>query len=84
MTEQEILKEFEIFGYNIITTDNLVEMKINISDQYVIKLTIDKKKREFTKVLIRLKDDDILGMYISAREHLLLHKLFKLWGWFDE
>ena len=73
--EQKILKEFEELGYECI-----------INDKYFLEL---RAKRICNLIHISKKykwygtdSEDILQ--IGMQEHQLLHKLFELWGWFDE
>ncbi len=74
MTEQEIFKEFETLGYQHIDYRNVDEMRL---------LTFVNKGKKiniwFDRSYSIPNDYDL-----TLREHQLLHKLFEIWGWFDE
>ena len=79
--EQKIFKNFFKLGYSVhYSEDNkdLIEF-INVEEMSIIK--INKKSKRYMKL-----DNVIYSSFvpISAKEHILLHKLFELWGWFDE
>ena len=80
-TEQEVFKKLFKIGFSVhYSKDNefLVDF-YNVEEMSVIK--IDKKNKRYIKV------DSIYYtsfVPISLKEHQLLHKLFEIWGWFDE
>ena len=76
--EKKILKEFEEdLEYRINTNDE----KWLILSQYGKHIDINKKNKTYECYLL-----DVGTPYvpIEIKEHYLLHKLFELWGWFDE
>ena len=80
-TEEEIFKEFFKIGFSVnYSEDNkyLVDL-INTEEMSIIK--IDKKGKRYIKVNSVNYSEFVP---ISFEEHQLLHKLFKIWGWFDE
>lgn len=53
-------------------------------DQCVEKITYDKEIIIYTDLKKYRIVDRGNGINITIQEHQLLHKLFELWGWFDE
>lgn len=84
MTEQEVFKEWHKLGYHI--------HHFYDNDTGIIKA------KRVTKYIPSKKDNGFqLEIYcdfnsktyscnfnMTMQEHQLLHKLFELWGWFDE
>lgn len=65
-TEQEILKDFEAFGY-----------KVYKNDEYGLILEADS----FWKIDI-WKSEKVYSLHFTGmQEHKLLNELFALWGW---
>lgn len=79
--EQAIFKKLFKIGYSVqYSKDNefLVDF-YNVEEMSMIK--INKKSKRYIKV------DSIYYtsfVPITYKEHLLLHRLFEIWGWFDE
>lgn len=77
--EQKIFKEFEKFGYEIkINNDDVLQFIVKEED---INLKINKKFKKYEKFYY---GGIIVSEHIDLEEHQLLHKLFSIWGWFDE
>lgn len=76
--EQKIFKEFEELGYEI---DEIKGYNICLYKYY-------EKYDEDYAIIIDLKNKcyycECMDVVIDMKIHQLLHKLFKLWGWFDE
>ena len=71
--EQKIFKEFEDKGYKI-TEKIAFGQAFVIEKGYSLDVIVYKTKREYKT---RLGE-------ISIELHKLLHRLFEIWGWFDE
>lgn len=78
--EQKIFKEFEELGYEI------VERNTDISEIYLTnkivdcKIVINKfKKNYYVREFYTPEYQTVL-----LNEHQLLHRLFTIWGWFNE
>ena len=79
--EQKIFKELFKIGFSThYSEDNetLLEF-INMEEMSIIK--IDKKGKRYIKVDYVTYTNFVP---ISNKEHQLLHKLFELYGWFNE
>lgn len=74
--EQKIFKEFEELGYNITTNDKYLVI-FDSNKQFII----DKTYKEY---FVSNWSNEHNRYRINLQEHQLLHKLFELWGWFDE
>ena len=77
-TEQEILNEFiDKLEYRVNNNDE----SYLILSQYGKHIDINKKDKTYECYLL-----DAGNPYVPTEleEHILLHKLFKVWGWFDE
>lgn len=76
--EQKIFKEFEELGYRIFAIENynicLYKYYEKYNEEYAI--TIDLKNKCYYC--------DDMDIVIDMKIHQLLHKLFELWGWFDD
>lgn len=70
--EQKIFKQFEELGY-----------KVSEKLAYGRSLIIEKGYSIVVQIYISQKKYHTVG-YIPVELHLLLHKLFEIWGWFDE
>lgn len=76
--EEEILKEFEKLGYEIIENCEIkLILKCGLSTIQISKLTKVYRK------LIGQQQNKI-GNFLTMQEHKLLNELFKCWGWLDE
>lgn len=78
LTEQKIIEEFEKLGYKIMRNDEeffIANHLIHEETIYVYK-KIKKYDGSNTKTWTNKS--------FSMKEHLLLHRLFELWGWFNE
>lgn len=71
--EQKIFKEFEKLGYSVCYNKN----DVNI-------LALYNNKQGSTINVFADKTYSCRYTDITVKEHQLLHKLFELWGWFDE
>lgn len=68
-TEQEILKDFEKLGYEVVRNDDgWLEMEIKGTD---VSFMVSKFDKSY----------DFVGDPITLQEHKLLNELFSLWGW---
>lgn len=77
-TEQEILNEFvDKLEYRVNNNDE----RYIILSQYGKHIDINKKDKTYECYLL---DTGNPYVPIELEEHILLHKLFKVWGWFDE
>lgn len=74
--EQKIFKEFEELGYHIITNDKYLVI-FDSNKQFII----DKTQQEY---FVSNWSNDHDRYRITLQEHQQLHRLFELWGWFDE
>lgn len=73
-TEQDVLKDFEALGYEIINRGSH-----SLFQQGFIVIYIYKPYREYYK-------EDILGHEpnrLTMQEHKLLNELFNIWGWLE-
>lgn len=76
--EQKIFKEFEELGYKVEKHNDSIDFR-NTEKEEVIFINLLKKmyaKTDTTNLCIPLM--------FTLKEHQPLHKLFELWGWFDE
>lgn len=71
--EQKIFKEFEELGYRVCYNKN---------DFNILALYNDKQGSTIN--VFEDKTYNCSYTDITLKEHQLLHKLFELWGWFDE
>ena len=74
-TEEEILKDFEELGYEVIEDcETKLILKCGLSTIQITKLT---------KVYRKLigQQQNIIGNFLTMQEHKLLHELFICWGW---
>lgn len=79
ITEQEVFDEFEELGYKIkINNDDVLQFIVKDED---VVLEINKKFKEYKEFCYC---GILLPENITLKEHQLLHKLFSIWGWFDE
>lgn len=78
ISEQEVFKEFEELGYVIIKY-NWYTIRL-ICKELDTTIEIDTEDRWYES---KYTDYD-RPQCLTMKEHQLLHKLFKLWGWFDE
>ena len=77
--EQKILKEFKKIGYESQSSPkNEKEFSMLSLNALIV---INKKTKEYIKVNCYSLSEFVP---ISLKEHQLLHKLFEIWGWFDE
>lgn len=77
--EQKIFKEFEELGYEIERNTDISEIYLT-NKKADCKIVIDKFKRfYYIREFYSTEYQTLL-----LQEHSLLHKLFELWGWFDE
>lgn len=74
--EQEIFKEFEKLGYEIYQEKNYIAIKNKAKKT---EITIKFNGKYYFK-----RNDDNFWEIITFQEHQLLHRLFEIWGWFDE
>lgn len=72
-TEQEVLKDFENLGYEVIDTKSFVEMTDYNSDDTI---HIDIKEKNYSKY-----NGNYYPMEFTLQEHKLLTDLFKIWRW---
>lgn len=83
ISEQEVLKEFEKLGYkNKIHPlhSHMVYLMCDDEDpDLILTIYINKESRVYWKSYT----GNEFGSF-TLQEHLLLHKLFEIWGWFDE
>lgn len=80
--EQKIFKEFEELGYENKIHPTYSHMVYLVSDDedpdLVLTIYINKESRAYWKTYTGAEFE-----CFTLREHLLLHKLFELWGWFE-
>ena len=76
--EQAIFKEFEDMGYLEQLKDDYEILLINEEKYSIIRITTFRRK-EYSKF-----NNHSLSLPIDMKEHQLLHRLFELWGQFDE
>lgn len=77
--EQKILKEFKKIGYEAQSSSkNEKEFSMLSLNALIV---INKKTKEYIKVNCYNLTEFVP---ISLKEHQLLHRLFAIWGWFDE
>lgn len=85
MTEQEVLKEFK--DWNITINDQnwcvLTQPHLIIKDS-IYRVTINKKIKQYVVTLYNQRNQQTLYSMTTMELHQLLHKLFEIWGWFDE
>lgn len=75
--EQAILKEFEELGYEYEKNQDSHQF-IDYEKEKVI--VINSEIKSYAKC-----DADVRWpLYVTSKEHQLLHQLFEIWGWFDE
>lgn len=83
--EQKIFKEFK--DWNIVINDRnqcvLTKPHPIIKDS-IFRATINKEIKQYEVTLYNQSNKEILHSMITMEFHQLLHKLFELWGWFDE
>lgn len=74
--EQKIFKEFEELGYK----------KRSSKFHYLYLRRFDEDGLIDEEIIINLRDKkyDKRYNFLTLQEHQLLHKLFELYGWFDE
>ena len=75
--EQKIFKEFEELGYTIENIGSILYLR-NKEQDVDIKIWIFGKEYSCS-----IYNRSLVSM-ITLQEHQLLHKLFEIWGWFDE
>lgn len=72
--EQKIFKEFEENGWSW-----------SYKTKYLIYFSRNNiKYRLFEHIMIKEEKTYFTDWDIDMKTHQLLHKLFELWGWFDE
>lgn len=71
--EQKILKKFEKMGYEIEQGIIMGLNQVRIENDW-LEIVIYKTEKTYR----------VWRGAVSMKEHQLLHKLFELWGWFDE
>lgn len=74
-TEQDVLDEFEILGYKLVT-NNDKELTLQHSDFYTLK--VNKKAQGYLAIN---RFNNRTGIMFDLLEHKLLHELFCIWGW---
>ena len=72
-TEEEVLKDFEKLGYDIIENNDCC-IKLNFND-CIIRIS---KYSKFYKCYWK---DSAYANVIDMKEHKLLNELFSIWGW---
>ena len=77
--EQKIFKEFEELGYGIERNTDISEIYLT-NKRADCKIVINKFKETYYVREFYTNEYQML----LQKEHQLLHKLFELWGWFDE
>lgn len=75
-TEQEVLKDFEDLGYEVVCNNNL---RIELNNNGVI-ITISKIKRRYSCKGYDYLDKE-MAVHIVMQEHKLLTELFTIWNW---
>jgi hypothetical protein len=82
MTEQEIIKKFEYFGYEIKPKKNYPHMVYLVIDnediECVLTIYINKESRAYWKTYA----DNSFECF-TLREHQLLTELFRCYGWIE-
>lgn len=79
LEEQKIFKEFEELGYEIERNPHISEIYLT-NKKADCKIVINKfKKFYYVREFYTPEYQTLL-----LNEHQLLHKLFELWGWFDD
>lgn len=76
ITEQEVLKVFEEWGYHITTNDKYLVI-FDSEKQFII----DKEQKQY---FVSNWNNEHDRYKITLQEHQLLHRLFAIWGWLDE
>ena len=81
--EQKIFKEFEELGYHI---HYFYDDKGIITAKRITKYISSKKDNGYQlEIYCSFKDKTYSSNFILDMQlHQLLHKLFEIWGWFDE
>jgi hypothetical protein len=75
-TEQEILKDFELLGYEVVCNTNYIRFT-NYDKGIEIRIKFDTKTYcKFDRDLCGFPYEDI-----TMQEHKLLNELFEVWGW---
>ena len=75
-TEEDIFKEFEELGYK----------KRNSQFHFLYLRRFNEDGLIDEEIIINLRDKKYEKKYsfLTLQEHQLLHRLFEIWGWFDE
>ena len=74
-TEQDIIDEFIILGYKLVS-NNENQLVLNHSNFYT--LIINKKAKGY---LAENRFNNSKGSFFDMREHKLLNELFNIYGW---
>lgn len=73
-TEEEVLKDFEKLGYDIIYYRQHY-IKLDNNNNYIIRIS------KCSKTYKSYEGDSKLALPIEIEEHKLLNELFSIWGW---
>jgi hypothetical protein len=81
-TEEDVLKDFEVLGYEVDNTYSkltLINWLSRFSEHYVV-VSINKQEKTYGKVKVAI--DRTCGG-LTIQEHKLLNELFTIWGWLE-
>lgn len=80
--EQKIFKEFEEANWYIMENRPHIITFISSGNDFDHRIEIMKNRKEYRAFLKSGYRE--IPYFITPKIHQLLHKLFELWGWFDE
>lgn len=72
-TEEEVLKDFERLGYNVVANGDWY-IKLNYNGDMI-------RISKYSKAYKCYDEDSKLALPIEIEEHKLLTELFSIWGW---
>lgn len=83
--EQKIFKEFEELGYKW-KEDEIFITLINQKNGKCIKINKNLKDYKCYDLFMTptLLHTNNIALWVTLQEHQLLHRLFEIWGWFNE
>lgn len=79
--EKKIFKEFEELGWKVRFNDDYCLKLIN---EWYCTILIDKTLKVYECYCTTIQGEIEVSSLINVKTHQLLHRLFEIWGWFDE
>lgn len=82
-TEQEILKDFEALGYEVVCNSDrelILEQELKSNYTIINRIHIDKQLQSYSKTQFAYRVGSS-PLWVFIPEHKLLNELFICWGW---